>query len=130
MSRRSICVHGDSPGAVAMAVAVRKALAEAGVEIRPVRAMTEHRTLLPCGEHAVLVEVGGLDEVLALPTPYGRRCGAGDGIHRRRRRRPGARTVLVVWPMRPAISRRCAELWPSLARAAAAGGGGSKRAEP
>jgi KipI family sensor histidine kinase inhibitor len=28
--------------------------------------MTEHRTLLACGEHAVLVDVGGLDEVLAL----------------------------------------------------------------
>ncbi len=35
VSARSICVHGDTPGAVAMAVAVRKALAEAGVEIRP-----------------------------------------------------------------------------------------------
>jgi 5-oxoprolinase (ATP-hydrolysing) subunit A len=35
VSARSICVHGDSPGAVAMASAVRKALAEAGVEIRP-----------------------------------------------------------------------------------------------
>jgi 5-oxoprolinase (ATP-hydrolysing) subunit A len=35
VSARSICVHGDSPGAVAMAVAVRKALAEAGVELRP-----------------------------------------------------------------------------------------------
>jgi KipI family sensor histidine kinase inhibitor len=28
--------------------------------------VTERRTLLPCGEHAVLVEVGGLDEVLAF----------------------------------------------------------------
>ena len=28
--------------------------------------MTKHRTLLTCGEHAVLVEVGGLDEVLAF----------------------------------------------------------------
>lgn len=28
--------------------------------------MTEHRTLLTCGEHAVLVEFGGLDEVLAF----------------------------------------------------------------
>jgi 5-oxoprolinase (ATP-hydrolysing) subunit A len=34
VSARSICVHGDTPGAVAMAVAVRKALADAGVEIR------------------------------------------------------------------------------------------------
>lgn len=31
----SICVHGDTPGAVEMAVAVRQALAAAGVEIRP-----------------------------------------------------------------------------------------------
>jgi len=31
----SICVHGDSPGAVRMAVAVRQALTAAGVEIRP-----------------------------------------------------------------------------------------------
>jgi KipI family sensor histidine kinase inhibitor len=28
--------------------------------------MTEHRTLLSCGEHAVLVELGGLDDVLAF----------------------------------------------------------------
>jgi KipI family sensor histidine kinase inhibitor len=28
--------------------------------------MTEHRTLLDCGEHAVLVEVDGLDEVLGF----------------------------------------------------------------
>jgi KipI family sensor histidine kinase inhibitor len=28
--------------------------------------MTVHRTLLTCGEHGVLVEVGGLDEVLAF----------------------------------------------------------------
>lgn len=31
----SICVHGDSPGAVEMATAVRAALDEAGVTIRP-----------------------------------------------------------------------------------------------
>jgi len=35
VSAQSICLHGDTPGAVAMAVAVRKALAEAGAEIRP-----------------------------------------------------------------------------------------------
>ena len=32
---RSVCVHGDSPGAVAMAVAVRDALRDAGVELAP-----------------------------------------------------------------------------------------------
>jgi 5-oxoprolinase (ATP-hydrolysing) subunit A len=31
----SICVHGDSPGALEMAIAVRQALAAAGVDIRP-----------------------------------------------------------------------------------------------
>jgi UPF0271 protein len=34
VSARSICVHGDTPGAVSMAIAVRNALAEAGIEIR------------------------------------------------------------------------------------------------
>ena len=34
VSAQSICVHGDSPGAVAMAATLRKALAEAGAEIR------------------------------------------------------------------------------------------------
>ena len=34
VSARSICVHGDTPGAAAMAVALRRALIEAGVEIR------------------------------------------------------------------------------------------------
>jgi UPF0271 protein len=34
VSARSICVHGDTPGAVAMAVAVRRALSDAGIEIR------------------------------------------------------------------------------------------------
>lgn len=32
---KSLCVHGDSPGAVAMARAVRRALEQAGVELRP-----------------------------------------------------------------------------------------------
>ncbi|MDQ1536042.1 MAG: 5-oxoprolinase (ATP-hydrolyzing) subunit [Actinomycetota bacterium] len=31
----SICVHGDSPGALEMAVAVRRALVAAGVDLRP-----------------------------------------------------------------------------------------------
>jgi 5-oxoprolinase (ATP-hydrolysing) subunit A len=34
VSARSICVHGDSPGAVAMAVALRRSLIEAGMDIR------------------------------------------------------------------------------------------------
>ena len=34
---RSLCVHGDTPGAVAMARAVRAALTEAGVRVAPFR---------------------------------------------------------------------------------------------
>jgi UPF0271 protein len=34
VSAQSICVHGDTPGAVDMALAVRNALAEAGIRIR------------------------------------------------------------------------------------------------
>lgn len=33
----SVCVHGDSPTAVSFAVAVRQALSERGIEIRPLR---------------------------------------------------------------------------------------------
>ena len=36
VSASSICVHGDSPAAVEMAVAVRRALSEAGIDVRPV----------------------------------------------------------------------------------------------
>jgi UPF0271 protein len=32
---RTVCVHGDSPGAVATAAAVRRALGAAGLEVRP-----------------------------------------------------------------------------------------------
>ncbi|GAA4806821.1 LamB/YcsF family protein [Nocardioides caeni] len=32
---RSLCVHGDSPGAPALAAAVRQALAETGIDVRP-----------------------------------------------------------------------------------------------
>ncbi len=35
---RSLCVHGDTPGAASIAAAVRKALEEAGVEVAPVGA--------------------------------------------------------------------------------------------
>jgi UPF0271 protein len=31
----SLCVHGDTPGAVAMAAAVRVALEQAGISVRP-----------------------------------------------------------------------------------------------
>ena len=37
ISADSICVHGDSPGAVAMAAAVQAALSDAGITIKPLR---------------------------------------------------------------------------------------------
>ncbi|ROZ78034.1 LamB/YcsF family protein [Ramlibacter sp. WS9] len=35
MDIASICVHGDSPGAIQMAAAVRKRLVDAGIEVKP-----------------------------------------------------------------------------------------------
>ena len=35
VSAASLCVHGDSPGAVAMAAAVRRGLEDAGVQVAP-----------------------------------------------------------------------------------------------
>jgi UPF0271 protein len=34
IAARSLCVHGDSPGAVDMARAVRRAMEEAGIAVR------------------------------------------------------------------------------------------------
>ena len=45
----SFCTHGDSPGAVAMAQAVRAALEGAGVPIRPFVESTMTRRLLAYG---------------------------------------------------------------------------------
>ncbi|HEX5383975.1 MAG TPA: carboxyltransferase domain-containing protein, partial [Propionibacteriaceae bacterium] len=59
--------------------------------------MTEHRTLLDCGEHAVLVEVSGLDEVLAFA--YAVReavAAAAGGFADVVEIVPAAKTVLVV----------------------------------
>jgi UPF0271 protein len=39
----SICVHGDTEGAVALAAALRAALAEAGIECRPFAAVAADR---------------------------------------------------------------------------------------
>ena len=59
--------------------------------------MTEHRTLLACGEHAVLVDVGGLDEVLALAHAVREAVAAGaPGFTEVVDIIPAATTVLVV----------------------------------
>jgi len=59
--------------------------------------MTENRTLLSCGEHAVLVEVGGLDEVLAFSSAVREAVAAGtSGFSGVVDIVPAATTVLVV----------------------------------
>ena len=59
--------------------------------------MNEHRTLLTCGEHAVLVEVAGLDDVLALAQAIREAVAAGSaGFTEVVDVVPAARTVLVV----------------------------------
>ena len=59
--------------------------------------MTEDRTLLTCGEHAVLVEVGGLDEVLAFAQAVREAVTAGSsGLDQILDIIPAATTVLIV----------------------------------
>lgn len=59
--------------------------------------MIEHRSLLSCGEHAVLVEVGGLDEVLAVSRAVRDAVAAGaSGFTEVIDIVPAATTVLVV----------------------------------
>jgi KipI family sensor histidine kinase inhibitor len=59
--------------------------------------MTERRTLLNCGEHAVLVEVGGLDDVQALTHAIRKAVDAGvSGFREVVDIVPAAATVLVI----------------------------------
>jgi KipI family sensor histidine kinase inhibitor len=59
--------------------------------------MTQHRTLLSCGEHAVLVELGGLDEVLAFSQTVRESVAAGaSGFTDVIDIVPAATTVLVI----------------------------------
>jgi UPF0271 protein len=44
LAAESICVHGDAPNAPAIARAVRRALDDAGVELRPLRRIVEARS--------------------------------------------------------------------------------------
>src|SRR4029453_17494163 len=59
--------------------------------------MTQHRTLLSCGEHAVLVELGGLSEVLAFSQAVREAVAAGaSGFTDVVDIVPAATTVLVI----------------------------------
>ena len=76
MPARSVCTHGDTPGAVGLARAVRARLEAAGVTITAVRrpgAVTAGdaasglpSSVLPAGDEGLLLEVADLDAVLAL----------------------------------------------------------------
>ena len=61
----SICVHEDSPGAVAMAERVRVSLAEAGVEVTAFVDVSMTIEVLPCSDRALLVEVGDTGMIVA-----------------------------------------------------------------
>ena len=43
VAARTLCIHGDSPGAATIAAAVRQALEDAGVVIAPLRVNGEQR---------------------------------------------------------------------------------------
>ena len=67
----TLCLHGDSPGAVENAAAIRSRLVGKDVEIRPMRASLQVRApesrarVVPYGERAFLIEFeGGVDELV------------------------------------------------------------------
>jgi KipI family sensor histidine kinase inhibitor len=79
--------------------------------------MNEHRTLLTCGEHAVLVEVAGLDDVLALAQAIREAVAAGSaGFTGVVDVVPAARTVLVIVQHDAAIApvRQALRLLPAV----------------
>jgi KipI family sensor histidine kinase inhibitor len=79
--------------------------------------MNEHRTLLTCGEHAVLVEVAGLDDVLALAQAIREAVAAGSaGFTGVVDLVPAARTVLVIVQHDAAIApvRQALRLLPAV----------------
>ncbi len=79
--------------------------------------MIEHRTLLTCGEHAVLVEVAGLDDVLALAQAIREAVAAGSaGFTGVVDVVPAARTVLVIVQHDAAIApvRQALRLLPAV----------------
>ena len=85
----SFCTHGDTPGAVAMAQAVRAALERAGVPIDTVRREPMTRRLLDYGAEAVLLECADLAEVRALRPAVAQEFDQVSEIV------PGARTLLL-----------------------------------
>ena len=54
----TLCLHGDTPGAPAIATAVRAALVGAGVTVRAAVIWTVKPRVVPFGESALLVELG------------------------------------------------------------------------
>ena len=100
---RSLCVHGDTPGAVALATAVRDALAGAGVHLAAFAAMTPQRPsrLLPYGPTAVLAEFG--DDVTSATVTHVGGGSSSASTGSTRRSRPRAPCSL---PVRERLMRR------------------------
>ena len=89
--------------------------------------MTEHRNLLTCGEHAVLVEVEGLDQVLAFAHAVREAVAAGTaGFTDVVDIVPAATTVLVAVAEKVGI----ATLRQALATLPAAGSRGGRGERP
>ena len=120
LTTASICVHGDTAGAVDIARQVRAALADAGTILAPFAAVMR---VLPCGRTGLLVELPSLDAVLDLYAEVadapargrpGRRPGRADGAvpvrpvgHRPRPRGAGAARGRPARPSRTGRGARC-----------------------
>ena len=102
MAASSICVHGDTPGAVAVARHVRDALAEAGVTLRSLRAVTALRPVRWFGDGALVADVDTVaDAHVRWPPPSAAAIDRRRGRRGRvplghRRGRPGRRATCAL----------------------------------
>ena len=122
VTAESACVHGDSPGAVAMATRrARRARPRRG---RAARRSGRGLNVLPCGDAGLLIEVDELSEVLALAAALRARPPARRARHRPRRPHGAAhaRHPAPTSPRAPGGARRC----PSTPGAARRGGDGAR----
>ena len=106
---RSLCVHGDTPGAVELARAVRDALDAAGVGAAPVHGVTPR--LLPYGPRGVARRAAPSTTSSATPPPSARRADpdVAEVV-------PAARTVLVRLRRRRRPRRGRRRGWPRSSR--------------
>ena len=107
---RSLCVHGDTPGAVELARRVR---ARSGVGGRPgggLRMTADALRILPVGANALLIELDSGEAAEALHAELLRRRAAGT-LPPVREIVPAARTVLLDGVSRSRRARRPVRTW-------------------